>query len=512
MIKEGQMTKPSDLPIPISTTFDLTEACNLRCDYCFTWTQKHKRRVMSEITGKRIIDWWLPQAKADEDSKIQIAWWGGEPLLEWELLKTLLKYSKKKADELGKPIEFGGTTNGLLYTPDKVEWCLKNDSMFLVSLDGIEPAHDFHRKRPDGSGSWKIVDKNLREALKIAPFQRVRTSFSAETIKYFFDSVQYFVEDLGIDNFAFSPVYESNWDERALDMCREQFELATDYAIKRAKEGKPIVMKHINDEANIFDRVSQDGQPLHRQNPCGAGSGYTGWSVDGFCFPCHRFNKHGISPEERAKLPTVIAKPVGDSFEWVNFEWRENFYKWKDRVPEDCLACEAYCRSTCNGGCYAVNFDLTNGNIFGHTDAICGFAKIQQEAGINYFKKAKEAGVEISTSGWGENIKKKVPISCVCNNMCYSEGTQDEIVYMTRAVTHSCLCDHANYTGERHPPSTRTREQIDQDYKQTKDFLELSKRIFLTYNQDKTDEQRELESKVIERTLDLIDRSIPTWK
>ena len=501
------MIKPSTVPTPSSTTLDLTEACNLACSYCFTWNHKHKRRVMSEAMGKKIIDWWLPQAKPHGKSKVQIAWWGGEPLLEWELLKTLLKYAKKKADILNLPIEFGGTTNGLLYTPDRVEWCRRNDSMFLVSLDGIEPAHDFHRKRSDGSGSWKIVDRNLREALKIAPFQRIRTSFSAETIKYFYESVLYFVEDLGITNFAFSPVYESNWDEEALDLCKEQFELATDYAIKRAKEGKPIVMKHINDEANIADRYNQDKKELPRQNPCGAGSGYTGWSVDGFCFPCHRFNKHGLSTEDRFKLSTIIAKPVGDSFEWVNFEWRENFYKWKERVPDDCLSCNIYCKSTCNGGCYAVNFDLS-GDIFKHTDRICNYAILQQEAGISYLKKAKEAGVEILTSGWGENIKKEKPSGCICNNMCYSESSQNEVIHMIKDIEQSCLCYQMNYNGLARPENTRTREQILQKFQQRKEFLELSKRIFLTYNQNKTDEQRDLESKVITHTLDLIDRSI----
>jgi len=506
------MDRPSNVPVPISTTLDLTEACNLRCDYCFTWTKKHKRRAMSEKTGKRIIDWWLPQAKPDGNSRVQISWWGGEPLLEWELLKKLHRHAKRKADELGLPIEFGGTTNGLLYTPDRVEWCRENDSMFLVSIDGIQPAHDLHRKRPDGSGSWKIVDKNLREALKIAPFQRIRTSFSAETMKYFYESVLYYVEELGITNFAFSPVYESTWDEAALDVCREQFELATDYAIKRAKEGNPIVMKHLNDEANITERVGMDGRPLDRQNPCGAGSGYTGWSVDGFCFPCHRFNKHGLSPKDREKLPTIIAKPVGDSFEWVNEEWRSQFYQWKDRAPDECLSCELYGRSTCNGGCYAVNFDLT-GDLFQHPQCVCDYAKVQCEAGQSYLEKAKEAGVEIQTSGWGENIKRTSSnVRCICNNMCYNEGSLNEIIHVGQDLGPSCLCYQMNYNGPAHPPNTRTWEQIRLDGKQLNEFIELSRRLFLTYNQDKTDEQRELEAKVVEHTLALLDRSPRIWK
>lgn len=393
-------------PKPISTTLDVTEECSLRCKYCFTHTKAHKKRVLDENLAHRIIDWWIPQCVPMKNNRsIQLGFWGGEPLLELDMIKRLVKYANEKANSLGASIEFGGTTNGLAYTPEVVEWCRENKALFLVSLDGIQPAHDMYRRKPDGTGSWKEVDANLREALKIAPFQRIRTSFSAETIQYFYESVLYFVEDLGITNFAFSPVYESNWNKEALEILEEQFELATDYAIKRLKEGRPIVLKHLNDEANIYQRIL-NGELMPIQNPCGAGNGYTGWSIDGFMFPCHRFNKHGLSTEQREKLPTIIAKPFGESFKYVNKEWRKKFYKWKETPPQKCLDCSSWRKSTCNGGCYAVNWDLT-GDLFKSHDKLCDYTEVQKKCGINYFLKAQKEGLEIPTSGWGENIKKK---------------------------------------------------------------------------------------------------------
>jgi len=481
------------LPKPVACTIDLTEACNLACDYCFTFSD-HKKRDLTEKLGRSIIDWWLPQT--DQNSKIDIAWWGGEPLLKWNLLKKLTYYSKKLANELGREVKFGGTTNGVLYTPDKVEWCLEHKSLFLVSLDGIQPAHDFHRKTVNGQGSWKIVDKNLREALKLAPWQRIRVSFSAYTIKYFLESVQYFVEDLGIKNFAFSPVFESDWNDEAFEICEEQFNLAVDYAVKRAKQNDPIVMKHINDEANMNNKRHSI------QNPCGAGGGYTGWSVDGFMFPCHRFNKHGLSTKERYNLSTIIAKPIGDSFEYCNDEWRKAFYTWKDAPPLKCVNCSIYRKSVCNGGCYAVNFDCT-GDIYIPSEKLCKYNKIQHDVGIRYKKIADQENIDILQSGWGENLGKK-DNKCLCYNMCYLENTDEEIIYLDSQSGKSCLCYQTNYTGLIEP-QFRTRLQLEGQKKLEKKFFDLSRRIILTSNVSKDEQQIELEAKVLKKTAEILE-------
>ena len=116
-------------------TLDLTEQCNLNCSYCFTFSD-HKKKVMSEPMAKKIVDWFLGQA--DEKEQLEISFWGGEPLLEWDLLKTIVSYADKEAENLGLTIGYGGTTNGVLYTPDKVEWTNEHNSLFLVSLDGVE--------------------------------------------------------------------------------------------------------------------------------------------------------------------------------------------------------------------------------------------------------------------------------------------------------------------------------------------------------------------------------------
>lgn len=455
----------NNLPKPKATTIDLTEACNLACDYCFTWSN-HKAKSITEKMAKRIIDWWLPQT--DKTYNNQLSFWGGEPLLEYKLMQKLIHYTNDLCKREGYNIsEYGGTTNGLLYTPDKVEWLLEHKSLFLVSLDGIQPVHDKHRKMPSGKGSWKIVDKNLREALRIAPQQRLRSSLTDDTIEYFFESIQYFVEDLGITDLAFSPVFENEWNQKSLDILEEQFDLIINYVIKKAKEGTTIILKHLNDEAHTEIK----SEP---QNPCGAGNGYSGWSIDGYMFPCHRFNKHGITTEERSKLPTIIARPKGNSFEYCNLEWRKEFINWHKNVPKQCLECDIFDNSVCNGGCYAVNWDLT-GSLYKQPKSLCNYNKVQHEAGIKYRKLAEKENVKLPRTKWDLKDHQKQE-NCICYNLCYNEGTPQEIIHIDRSTNMSCVCYNTSYHGEVEP-QCRSRQALDEQRKAEQRIIQAAKRL-----------------------------------
>jgi uncharacterized protein len=453
-----------------SCSLDLTESCNLNCDYCFTYS-KHKRKVLPLDLGKRILDWWFTQVDKEGDVAREVTWWGGEPLLEWELLKELKYYSEEAAKKCDiENVIWGGTTNGILYTPDKVEWCKENNSLFLLSIDGVQPSHDAHRKFPNGMGSWKIVDRNLREAIKIAPYQRVRMSVAPDMLDHFYESILYFFEDIGVENVAYSLVYEANWDEEAFDKFEEQLELIINYLFKKAREDDQRVVKHINEEARIAGQ-----KKLERYNPCGAGGHYAGWSIDGFLFPCHRFNKHGLTTKERAKSSVTIARPKGDSFEYVNHKWREQFYTFKDNIPEDCQECDIYGRSACEGGCYAVNFDVAGG-IKKHTESICRVAKIQQKYGIKYREMCDKESINVAPDGWSDDSGPPQAKSCICYNMCYAEGTSREIIHIDRRNDMSCVCYYANYNmpNSKH---TRTVVELDEQRKAEQRIIKAAKKL-----------------------------------
>lgn len=488
--------RDAGVPQPRSMSMDLTEACNLNCTYCFTHSA-HRRRVMSWDMAKRIVDWWLPQTKGVGEF-VEITAWGGEPLLEWEMWKGIIAYSNGLARKHDiRQLRFGGTTNGILYTPDKVEWCAKHESLFMVSLDGIEPAHDMFRKMPGGKGSWKIVDKNVREAIKIVPNTKVRLSVHPDTLHWFFDSIKYFTEDLGATDIAFSPVYEADWDnEETLELLREQFRLTADYALQRMRDGKDIRLKHLNDAARSLEKLD-----LPPEAACGAGRQYMGWSVDGYGYPCHRFNKHGLSTEERAALPYILARPKGNSFEWCNVEYRKGFFDYMTKRAEKCGSCILHDHNMCNGNCPAVNFDLT-GDIGRMPDKVCKFNTIQFEEGVRYGEIAAKEGLCV-TAGWNEGkMNRPKSRSCTCYNMCYSEGTSTEIIHMDKKNSGvMCLCNMQQYQGDSFGPNRSLKEHF-------KVHGELRNKIPLLKQVLESKDFSEDEKKFLEQYLSLLNKAL----
>ena len=431
------------LPTNSSISLDLTEECNLACSYCFTWAKQHKRKVLPLELGKKIINYWLKNGKALDDRPRELSFWGGEPLLEWKLLQELVKYTNENKGD--QQVVYGGTTNGVLYTPDKVEWCKENQSMMLVSLDGIEEVHDYSRKMRSGKGSWKIIDKNLREAMKIAPEQMIRSSLTVQSAPFFLDNVKYFIEDLGIQNFSFSPVFEDEWNEENLDILRDQFKQTISYIIDRKKNGDTITIKHFDDEAMI----PKNTEMMMPNNPCGAGNHYSCWSVDGVNYPCHRFNKHELGYDERLSSAMAIGYlDKNDEYIKLNKDFKKEFEVFKDNPSDTCSSCDIFRKSVCSGGCYALNYDTTK-DIHGIVKTQCDFNKLQRETGILYAEMLEKNNLPIHS-----NLSNSE--SCVCYNMCYMENSPFEIIHIDQKTDMTCTCYNANFNHVDTPYNSRT--------------------------------------------------------
>jgi uncharacterized protein len=341
--------------------------------------------------GKRCVDFLLENARsADEISlqgrkrKIAVTFWGGEPLIEWDTLKKIVLYGEKLRDEI--PIEFNGTTNGSLFTVEKLGFLKDHMIGFMVSFDGTRESHDVHRRFLDGRGSHDIVARNISAALKVFPGLRVRMSPFAEGIDRFSGDVKYLV-DLGIKNVMFSPVYESGWTGERWEKFRTECLIAADLVLDYRKKGEVIHIEHYKTYARGDDS----------KWPCGAGRFYVGFDVDGAMFPCHRFNKftdHRPWSQKELCIGHVdhgITNPV----------FRERFIQFK---PTGCDECEYDKITPCNGGCYAVNYDLT-GNIAKAPDNLCEYTRMQsgvsrnfrEKYGPNGFPEAREDPIAKST-------------------------------------------------------------------------------------------------------------------
>jgi len=275
-----------------------------------------------------------------KDRMVDITFWGGEPLIRWEMLKNVASYAKGVGRNLGIPVQFSGTTNGTLLTPDKFDFLDSIGCKFLVSLDGTKETHDLYRKFKNGESSHEIIVENLKAALERWKDYRPRMGLLAERVDHFFEDVK-FLFDLGCQHVIFSPIYEGDWTDTKWDVFVEQGKKLVDYIVESNKAGKKIAIQH-------FDGFRKTDSSSY---PCGAGRFYVGVDIDGAIYPCHRFNKFNDERPWQEKETCIghidhgITRP----------EFRQIFIDWE----HNCGDCGRLQDTPCHGGCYAVRFDLT---------------------------------------------------------------------------------------------------------------------------------------------------------
>ena len=406
------------IPI-VNASFNLTQRCNLKCSYCFTDGKTNK--VMSIKVAKKCVDFLIKQVVEAKDEElinkqraINVSFWGGEPLLEWDLLKKIVLYTEQVIPK-GIRVQFGGTTNGTLLTPEKFNFLSQHKIFFMVSLDGTEETHDRYRVRENGKGSHKIIMKNVIQALKRWPFYKVRISPYPERIEFFYEDIKYLVEHR-MYNIMFSPVYEHNWTDAHWQIWKEQCFKVVDMITEYKKRGIKIDIEHFRSYCRSDNS----------KWPCGAGRFYVGFDTDGSIWPCHRFIKFtDLQPWQEKEMC------IGHVKEGITRpEIRQQFINFN---PE-CGDCKYASCTPCHGGCYGINFDLT-GKINTPYPGLCKYVAMQHEVSM-YFKE--KVGIE---------EKEMNQRSCICYNMCYLEGTSDQIVDVDNSGI-SCHCNNTNYTGD----------------------------------------------------------------
>ena len=378
--------------------------------------------------AKRAVDFLFGGASkcTGKDRSVEISFWGGEPLLKWDLLKEVALYARNVSKETAIPVSFGGTTNGTLLTPEKFDFLDEIKCKFLVSFDGTPETHNYYRKfKNSGEGSHETIRRNMEVILKRWPDYRPRAALFAERVEYFFEDMKYLF-DMGCNFLIFSPVYESAWTPEKWTIWEDQAKKVIDYMVELRAAGRNVNIQHFE------GYIQADSSPY----PCGAGRFYVGIDIDGAIYPCHRFNKFNDSRLWQEKEVCIghinhgITRP----------EFRDRFINWKPL----CHEAECFSGTICHGGCYAVNHDF-NGHIEWPTDGICAYVEVQKRVSQYYKEKIPMTAV----SGKG----------CICYNMCYAEGTEDEIITRDDSTDMACMCYNANYTGALDAPAQPLKGQ-----------------------------------------------------
>ena len=344
----------------------IAHTCNLNCSYCFASQGKYHgdRAVMSYEVGKQALDFLV--ANSGTRHNLEVDFFGGEPLMNFQVVKDLVAYARSIEKEKGKNFRFTLTTNGVLVDDDVIEWANRECSNVVLSLDGRKEVHDRFRVDFAGNGSWeKIVPKFQKfvEARGGKDYY-MRGTFTHANPDFLEDIKQ--MLDLGFNELSMEPVVCAKDDPSALteadmEVVMKQYEDLATLMLQKDKEGKPFTFYHY--------MIDLTGGPCiyKRISGCGSGTEYMAVTPWGDLYPCHQF-----VGEERFKL--------GDIWTGVtNKEVQGEFAACNVYAHPECRDCWA--RLYCSGGCAANAYHAT-GSVTGVYEDGCKLFRKRMECAI----------------------------------------------------------------------------------------------------------------------------------
>jgi len=349
----------------------IAHTCNLNCSYCFASQGKYHgdRALMSFEVGKRALDFLVENSKGRHN--LEVDFFGGEPLMNFDVVKELVAYARSIEKEAGKNFRFTLTTNGVLIDDDVIEFANRECSNVVLSLDGRKEVHDRYRVDYAGNGSWaKIVPKfqKLVEARGGKDYY-MRGTFTHANPDFLKDIEK--MLELGFNELSMEPVVGPESDPSSLTaedlpIVLEQYEKLAELMLKRHREGRPFTFYHY--------MIDLKGGPCiyKRISGCGSGTEYMAVTPWGDLYPCHQF-----VGEEKFKL--------GNVFDGVsNFEAQNDFAACNVYSRPECRDCWA--RLYCSGGCAA--------NAYHSTGSVRGVYKY----GCELFKKRMECAIMLEVA------------------------------------------------------------------------------------------------------------------
>ena len=344
----------------------VAHTCNLSCDYCFAAQGKYHgdRALMSFEVGKRALDFLIENS--ENQKNLEVDFLGGEPLMNWEVVKQLVAYGRSREEETGKHFRFTLTTNGVLVDDEVIEFSNQEMNNVVMSLDGRREVHDALRKTVTGRGSYDEIVPKFQKFAKLRGEREyyIRGTYTNRNVEFTKDI--FHMADLGFDKLSMEPVGCPPDDPYALSdkdmpVLLEQYEILAKEMLRREKEGKPITFYHYMIDLEhgpcVYKRISG----------CGSGTEYMAVTPWGDLYPCHQF-----VGEEKFRLGNIWDGVDNDAV-------REEFKRCNAYARPDCQDCWA--KLYCSGGCAANAYHAT-GDITGVYEYGCELFKKRIECAI----------------------------------------------------------------------------------------------------------------------------------
>ncbi len=344
----------------------VAHTCNLNCSYCFASQGKYHgyRALMSFDVGKRALDFLIENSGSRVN--LEVDFFGGEPLMNWDVVKQLVSYARSQEKKHNKNFRFTLTTNGMLIDEDVIDFSNREMSNVVLSLDGRKEVHDRLRKDYEGRGSYdRIVplfqmfvnSRKDKDYYMRGTFTHANPDFTKDI---------FHMAELGFTQLSMEPVVAAEGDPAALtdsdiETVKKQYEILAEYMLKRKREGHPITFYHymldLTGGPCIYKRISG----------CGSGTEYMAVTPWGDLYPCHQF-----VGDEAYRLGNI----------WdgiINTGLRDEFRSCNAYSRPECSRCWA--KFYCSGGC-AANAYHASGSIRGIYEPGCELFKKRIECAI----------------------------------------------------------------------------------------------------------------------------------
>lgn len=340
--------------------------CNLACKYCFAEEGEYHgdRSMMSLEVGKQALDFLVENSGSRRN--LEVDFFGGEPLMNFDVVKQLVAYGRSLEDKHNKKFRFTLTTNGVLLDDEIMEFANQEMANVVLSIDGRKEVHDTMRPTRNGKGSYDLIIDKFKKFAKMRGGRSyyVRGTFTHDNLDFSKDVLH--LADEGFDQISVEPVVgpeEERYTIKEADLPKimEEYDLLAKEIIQREKEGRGFTFFHF--------MIDLTGGPCvaKRLSGCGSGTEYLAVTPWGDLYPCHQF----VGEDNFA---------VGNVFDGVTRQdIVSEFKKTSVYSKEDCREC--FARFYCSGGCSANSHKL-NGTINGTYDVGCKLERKRVECAL----------------------------------------------------------------------------------------------------------------------------------
>ena len=375
--------------------------CNLACRYCFAEEGEYhgRRALMSFEVGKKALDFLI--ANSGSRKNLEVDFFGGEPLMNWQVVKDLVAYARTQEPIHHKKFRFTLTTNGMLIDDDVIDFANREMDNVVLSLDGRKEVHDRFRKDYAGHGSYDTIVPKFQEFVKKRGDKNYYMRGTYTHYNTDFTNDIFHMADLGFTELSMEPVVSKPTDPSALTaedlpILKEQYEILAKEMIKRDREGRGFTFYHY--------MIDLTGGPCiyKRISGCGSGTEYMAVTPWGDLYPCHQF----------VGDPKYL---MGDIWKGVtNTAVRDEFKHCNAYARPECKDCWA--KLYCSGGCAA--------NAYHATGSITGV----YEYGCELFKKRIECAIMIKVAENQElaaqGIEVPIELGTTCNACADGEACE----------------------------------------------------------------------------------------